>query len=409
MENRKCSRGVTFCSLRLLLVLVIFYNSAFADHRSLQHRVHHGPHTRPQHRPESYPRHVRVERDHSGVEENEVIDEEPNGKIDFSKATPQKDGSLCVTKIKYMEKLEKTQVKECWHQNVSQCHDTFMTEFKPIQERICEENFWKACKITFKEVGYNYTLQTCMTPLVKKCEEPSYAGYGAPPPKEPKTVCKTWFESQCNTTYVQSEKPEEDPKPSTWCEKVPKKICAPDFCEMVAGPKECHDKTISSTVVKPEEVCDLQPSTQCRLVTNLVPHLVPQQVCKDIPKEVCHLKLDDPRIIKKPVTLRWCTKPKKDEPTKPSYLPPPQPVYAPQPPPTPAARQATYSSQPQPVYRSSAPKAPPPVTAGPAYYKPLPSSNKRKRNPPRQIALGRSGQGGRKSKLLTNDPQNVHW
>ena len=78
-----------------------------------------------------------------------------------------------------------------------------MTEFKPIQERICEENFWKACKITFKEVGYNYTLQTCMTPLVKQCDEPSYSGYGAPPPKEPKTVCKTWFESQCNTTYVE--------------------------------------------------------------------------------------------------------------------------------------------------------------------------------------------------------------
>ena len=94
-------------------------------------------------------------------------------------------------------------VKECWHQNVTQCHDTFMTEFKPIQERICEENFWKACKITFKEVGYNYTLQTCMTPLVKQCEEPTYGGYGAPPPKEPKTVCKTWFESQCNTTYVE--------------------------------------------------------------------------------------------------------------------------------------------------------------------------------------------------------------
>jgi hypothetical protein len=143
-----------------------------------------------------------------------------------------------------------------------------------------------------------------MTPLIKDCEEPSYGGYGAPPPKEPKTVCKTWFESQCNPTYVASENPEEDPKPSTWCEKVPKKICAPDFCEMIPGEKECHDKTISSTIVKPEEVCDLQPSTQCRLVTNLVPHLVPQQVCKDIPKEVCHLKLDNPRIIRKPVTLR---------------------------------------------------------------------------------------------------------
>ena len=69
---------------------------------SLQHRVHHGHHTR---------RYTRVERDQGGQEENEVIDEEPNGKIDFSKAVPQKDGSLCVTKVKYMEKLEKTQVR----------------------------------------------------------------------------------------------------------------------------------------------------------------------------------------------------------------------------------------------------------------------------------------------------------
>ena len=102
-----------------------------------------------------------------------------------------------------------------------------------------------------------------------------------------------------------SEDSNQDPKPSTWCEKIPKKICAPDFCEMVPGEQECHDKTISSTIVKPEEVCDLQPSTQCRLVTNLVPHLVPRQVCKDVPKEVCHLKLDNPKIVKKPVTLRF--------------------------------------------------------------------------------------------------------
>lgn len=316
-----------------------------------------------------------------------------------------------------MEKLEKTQVKECWHQNVTQCHDTYMTEFKPIQERICEENFWKACKITFKEVGYNYTLETCMTPLVKKCEEPKYDGYGAPPPKKPKTVCKTWFESQCNTTYVESENPDEDPKPSTWCQKVPKKICAPDFCEMVPGEQECHEKTISSTVVKPEEVCDLQPSTQCRLVTNLVPHLVPQQVCKDIPKEVCHLKLDNPKIVRKPVTLRWCTKARKEEPKKPSYLP--QPAYGPPPtasplklysvnrsPVSPAPPQPVYSSQPpSPVYRSSAPNLPP--TASPAYYKPLPN-NKRKRTATHQTAPGRVGYGNRKSKFSAPNISS-HW
>ena len=42
---------------------------------------------------------------------------------------------------------------------MTQCHDTYVTEFRPNQEQECEENFWKACKITFKEVGYNYTLQ----------------------------------------------------------------------------------------------------------------------------------------------------------------------------------------------------------------------------------------------------------
>ncbi len=106
-----------------------------------------------------------------------------------------------------------------------------------------------------------------MTPLVKKCDPPS--GYGAP---EPKTVCKTWYESECNTTYSN----DDARKPQTWCQKVPKQICAPDNCRMEPGEKECHEKTLESTVKKPEEICDLQPSKQCRLVTNLVPHLEPQ-------------------------------------------------------------------------------------------------------------------------------------
>ena len=183
--------------------------------------------------------------------DNEVIQEEPNGIIDFSEAVEQPDGSMCITKTKYVEKMEKQPVKECWHQNVTACHDTYVTEFRPNQEQVCEENFWKACKITFKEVGYNYTLKSCMRPLVKKCEEPSQAEYGAPP-KEPKVVCKTWFESVCNTTYAPSRGAPEGAnlKPQTWCQKEPRKICAPDYCEVVEGPEECHDKTLTSTIGK---------------------------------------------------------------------------------------------------------------------------------------------------------------
>ena len=89
--------------------------------------------------------------------------------------------------------------------------DTFITEFVPVQEEVCEENFWKACKITFKEQAYNYTLETCTTPLVKRCEEQQgqqqqqyqqqQETYGAPAQEEPETVCKIWFESECNTTF----------------------------------------------------------------------------------------------------------------------------------------------------------------------------------------------------------------
>ena len=76
-----------------------------------------------------------------------------------------------------------------------------------------------------------------------------------------------------------------------------------------SGPEECHDKTIPSTMVKPEEMCDLQPATDCQIVTNLVPHLIRQPICEDVPKEFCHMKLDSPKLVTKPVTMRWCTFP----------------------------------------------------------------------------------------------------
>ena len=79
------------------------------------------------------------------------------------------------------------------------------------------------------------------------------------------------------------------------------------FQLLLSGPEECHDKTIPSTMVKPEEMCDLQPATDCRIVTNLVPHLVRQEICETVPKEFCHMKLDQPKLVTKPVRIKWCT------------------------------------------------------------------------------------------------------
>eukprot|EP00094_Tigriopus_californicus_P004243 TCALIF_04089-PA protein Name:"Protein of unknown function" AED:0.27 eAED:0.27 QI:0/0/0/0.25/1/1/4/0/438 len=243
---------------------------------------------------------------HDGANQLDADDPDFSGVVDFSNAEPGPGGSWCITKTKYVDHMVKDQIKECWHQNITQCHDTYVTEFLPSQEQKCEETFWKSCKIDFREMPYNYTMKSCHTPLMKICDQDAAFG-------KPEIVCKTWFESECNTTYTETTPNVED-KPNTWCKKVPRKICAPDNCKMVPGPEECHDKTLVSTIEKPTELCDLQPTQHCRLITKLTPHLLSKEVCKNIPKEVCHLALTAPKQIKKPLTLKWCTRKERDRP-----------------------------------------------------------------------------------------------
>ena len=81
---------------------------------------------------------------------------------------------MFAVQVKYVDHMENDQVKECWHQNVTQCHDTYITEFLPSQEQKCEETFWKSCKIDFKEVPFNYSLKQCHTPLIKVRKQMKY-------------------------------------------------------------------------------------------------------------------------------------------------------------------------------------------------------------------------------------------
>ena len=49
--------------------------------------------------------------------------------------------ALMLLQVKYVDHMEQDQVKECWHQNVTQCHDTYITEFLPryhgMSQHIC--------------------------------------------------------------------------------------------------------------------------------------------------------------------------------------------------------------------------------------------------------------------------------
>ena len=43
---------------------------------------------------------------------------------------------------------DKKPIHECLHKDVDQCHHTYVTEFEPIQEEVCDENYQKSCQVS---------------------------------------------------------------------------------------------------------------------------------------------------------------------------------------------------------------------------------------------------------------------
>jgi hypothetical protein len=214
------------------------------------------------------------------------------GAIDFRNAEfDPETGKRCVFKEESVESVEKEPILECTHKLMEKCHYTYVTQFSPAQEEVCEENFEKQCQITFKQQAMNETVKKCYKPIEKVCN-----GQG---PEE----CRTVYESSCSTKYV--EKQPGKFVGDTACEKLPIEICGAG-CTYEEGPEECHDKTIASLIDIPEEICDLNPQKTCRFQTKLVPRLKPKHECTTIPQEVCNLKFSQPNIVKKPLMTKWC-------------------------------------------------------------------------------------------------------
>ncbi|CAB4054162.1 unnamed protein product [Lepeophtheirus salmonis] len=168
-----------------------------------------------------------------------------SGAVDFSGCQNDPEtGLCCVEKQETIQSIQKDPILECTHKNVEKCHYTYVTQFTPSQEEVCEENFEKICQVTFKQQATDETIKKCYRPLEKVCN-----GQG---PEE----CRTVYESSCTTKYI--EKQPGKFVGDTKCEKLPIEICGAG-CVTEEGPEECHDKTITSLVDVPEEVCDLNP------------------------------------------------------------------------------------------------------------------------------------------------------
>ena len=60
----------------------------------------------------------------------------PNENIDFSQATRNADGKLCVLKEEIIETVVKEPLLQCTHKKLQKCHYTYITKFSPIQEEV---------------------------------------------------------------------------------------------------------------------------------------------------------------------------------------------------------------------------------------------------------------------------------
>ncbi len=253
------------------------------------------------------------------------------GGVDFSNCQTDETGMCCVYKDSKVQSLSKEPVLECNHKNVEKCHYTYVTQFEPAQEEMCEENFEKTCQITFRQIANKETVQKCLTPLKKVCDQsaaqpqygqPQYGGgrgngggqqqsqaqYGGGS-GQAEEECRTFYESSCTTRYI--EKSPGKFVGDTQCEKQPVKMCG-QGCRMEQGEPECHDKEIDTLLDVPEEVCDLNPQKTCRYVTRLVPRLKPVHECTVVPQETCNLKFSPPKQVEKPLKSKWCIDPNAD-------------------------------------------------------------------------------------------------
>merc|ERR1711892_1274154 len=234
----------------------------------------------------------------SDIESNFLESDNAGLAVDISRSTPvmQDDGTIknCVEKEEFREELKKDPILECIHKSVEKCHYTYKTQFVPIQEEVCDENFVKHCTISYRKVAINETFLHCYNPLVRDCSAPETG----------EETCRQYYESSCTTRYV--EKAPGKFVGDTSCEKLPINLCGDMSCRMVPGAEECHNKTTASVMDQPEEHCDLSPQKTCRHKTTLVPRLKPEPECTIVPKEICNIKYVNTRIERVPFKSLWC-------------------------------------------------------------------------------------------------------
>ena len=97
--------------------------------------------------------------------------------------------------IKFRQKTNS--ILECRHKMVEECHDTYKTEFTPVQEEKCSDRYEKDCIIVFNKQPTRETFKRCHKPMVKTCDDPLNG--------DANSTCHILLETSCSTKYRANE------------------------------------------------------------------------------------------------------------------------------------------------------------------------------------------------------------
>ena len=98
------------------------------------------------------------------------------------------DGLECVKKLMMTEYTEYEETITCVHKVKERCHESYVTDFEPTQQRECDQKFEKRCSIYYEDVAVPDVVEVCKTDIAYNCD------------KEGPEECETIYDTVCETT-----------------------------------------------------------------------------------------------------------------------------------------------------------------------------------------------------------------
>jgi len=253
-----------------------------------------------------------VASEESGSGEEQLIvkgEEDEDEEILIVKEEEEEDAPeevRCINKVMQVEETVYENRIKCQHTFTEKCHDTFITDYVPTQERKCETSFDKSCHITYKPMMFEETVQICNEPLKKVCNNETVG----------EEICKTHYETTCETRYKEHEVEQDEPV----CKMVTERKCndvrvpVPGSTGFLRRRRRQADVTLSedlglgpnnafpqldendlqslglegdTDLLSVGQECEDWQVQKCTLEKKVVKKTNPETSCQKMPREIC--------------------------------------------------------------------------------------------------------------------------